>query len=154
MLIPPDELYRLTADATARGFQVCVHAIGDRANTLVLDTLRARLRERPGRHARSDCAWSTRRSSPKEISTLRAAGRHAEHAGHALHSGHAVGGGATGGRTVWPAPTPALAPATGGCIAGGSDFPVEDPNPFHGIFAAVTRRPRHGEDPPWQPGSA
>ena len=42
--------------------------------------------------------------------------------------------------------------ATGVRIAGGSDFPVEDPNPFHGIFAAVTRRPRSGADRGWQPG--
>jgi predicted amidohydrolase YtcJ len=32
--------------------------------------------------------------------------------------------------------------ATGVVIAGGSDFPVESPNPFYGIHAAVTRRPR------------
>jgi predicted amidohydrolase YtcJ len=41
--------------------------------------------------------------------------------------------------------------ATGVVIAGGSDFPVESPNPFHGIHASVTRRPRHGDDPGWQP---
>jgi predicted amidohydrolase YtcJ len=41
--------------------------------------------------------------------------------------------------------------ATGVRIAGGSDFPVESPNPFHGIHASVTRRPRTGEDPHWQP---
>jgi predicted amidohydrolase YtcJ len=41
--------------------------------------------------------------------------------------------------------------ATGAIIAGGSDFPVELPNPFHGIHAAVTRRPRTGPDPGWQP---
>jgi len=39
----------------------------------------------------------------------------------------------------------------GTIIAGGSDFPVELPNPFHGIHAAVTRRPRAGPDPGWQP---
>ena len=36
-------------------------------------------------------------------------------------------------------------------IAGGSDFPVESPNPFHGIYASVARRPRTGEDRGWQP---
>ena len=41
---------------------------------------------------------------------------------------------------------------TGVVIAGGSDFPVESPNPFHGIYAAVTRRPVSGEDHDWQPG--
>ena len=41
--------------------------------------------------------------------------------------------------------------ATGVVIAGGSDFPVESPNPFHGIHAAVTRRPRAGDAKGWQP---
>jgi predicted amidohydrolase YtcJ len=36
-------------------------------------------------------------------------------------------------------------------IAAGSGFPVEDPNPFHGIYAAVTRRPLSGEERGWQP---
>ena len=48
---------------------------------------------------------------------------------------------------------------TGTIIAGGSDFPVEDPNPFHGLHAAITRRPLAGdhpgvleaEHPGWQP---
>src|SRR5262249_53841532 len=40
----------------------------------------------------------------------------------------------------------------GAYIVGGSDFPVEDANPFHGLHAAVTRRPRAGDDPRWQPG--
>jgi hypothetical protein len=42
--------------------------------------------------------------------------------------------------------------ATGVRLAGGSDFPVESPNPFLGIHAAVTRRPPGaGDDPGWQP---
>jgi len=41
--------------------------------------------------------------------------------------------------------------ATGVIIAGGSDFPVESPNPFHGIHAAVTRRPCTNDDHGWQP---
>jgi predicted amidohydrolase YtcJ len=41
--------------------------------------------------------------------------------------------------------------ATGVIIAGGSDFPVESPNPFYGIHAAVTRRPRTNDDRGWQP---
>src|SRR5207244_9495681 len=40
---------------------------------------------------------------------------------------------------------------SGAYVAGGSDFPVEDANPFHGIHAAVTRAPREGPDPGWQP---
>jgi predicted amidohydrolase YtcJ len=41
--------------------------------------------------------------------------------------------------------------ATGVVIAGGSDFPVESPNPFYGLHAAVARRSRSGDDPGWQP---
>lgn len=41
--------------------------------------------------------------------------------------------------------------ATGVVIAGGSDFPVEDPNPFHGVQAAVTRRPLDGDHAGWSP---
>ena len=44
--------------------------------------------------------------------------------------------------------------ATGVVIAGGSDFPVESPNPFYGIHAAVTRRPRTGDDPRLAAGAA
>ncbi len=34
---------------------------------------------------------------------------------------------------------------SGAVIASGSDFPVELSNPFHGLYAAVTRRGRDGE---------
>lgn len=40
---------------------------------------------------------------------------------------------------------------TGTIIAGGADFPVEDANPFHGLHAAVTRRPLDDAHPGWQP---
>ena len=39
--------------------------------------------------------------------------------------------------------------ATGVVIPAGSDFPVEDPNPFHGLHAAITRRPLTGTHPGW-----
>ena len=47
VLMPPEEITRLTLEAAARGFQVCVHAIGDRANTLTLDALEAALERAP-----------------------------------------------------------------------------------------------------------
>src|SRR5205807_498261 len=39
VLIPPEELERLLGEARDTGFQACVHAIGDRANTLALDAM-------------------------------------------------------------------------------------------------------------------
>src|SRR3989475_1774423 len=47
VLMPGDEVERLTLEALARGFQVCVHAIGDRANTLVLDAFERALARTP-----------------------------------------------------------------------------------------------------------
>ncbi len=47
LLIPHDELERLAREAMALGFQVCVHAIGDRANTLTLDTFERALVDHP-----------------------------------------------------------------------------------------------------------
>jgi predicted amidohydrolase YtcJ len=42
---------------------------------------------------------------------------------------------------------------SGARVAFGSDFPVEDPNPFYGLHAAVTRQDRDGEPPGgWLPG--
>ncbi len=41
---------------------------------------------------------------------------------------------------------------SGARLAGGSDFPVELANPFHGLYAAVTRQDRSGRPPGgWYP---
>ena len=54
--------------------------------------------------------------------------------------------------TACPAPTPgARCSAPASSSPGGSDFPVESPNPFHGIYAAVARRPPDGRGRGWQP---
>ena len=63
VLVPPEDVERLTLDALARGFHVCVHAIGDRANTLVLDAFE-RGPGGPPPARRHGCEWSTPRSSP------------------------------------------------------------------------------------------
>lgn len=148
LLVPPDELARVTSEAAGRGFQVCVHAIGDRANSLALDAFerafagvrdhRARvehaqiLSERDvGRfrglgvlpsmqatHCTSDMEWAEERLGPERLRFAYA----------------------------WRSLL-----ATGALIAGGSDFPVEDANPFLGLSASVTRRPPGGPDRGWQP---
>ena len=47
VLVPGEEVERMTLEAGALGFQVCVHAIGDRANTLVLDAFERALARAP-----------------------------------------------------------------------------------------------------------
>ena len=152
VLIPPDELYRLTADAAARGFQVCVHAIGDRANTLVLDTFERVLGERPAARALRLRIEHAQILAEGDIGRFARLGvmpsMQATHCTSDMPwAVERLGADRLRGAYAWRSLL-----ATGVRIAGGSDFPVEDPNPFHGIFAAVTRRPRSGADRGWQPG--
>jgi predicted amidohydrolase YtcJ len=152
VLIPPDELYRLTADAVTQGFQVCVHAIGDRANTLVLDTFERVLSERPAARALRLRVEHAQILAEEDIGRFARLGvTPSMQATHCTSDMpwvvERLGADRLHGAYAWRSLL-----ATGVRIAGGSDFPVEDPNPFHGIYAAVTRRPLSGADPGWQPG--
>jgi predicted amidohydrolase YtcJ len=151
VLIPPDELYRLTAEAAARGFQVCVHAIGDRANTLVLDTFERVLREHPAARALRLRVEHAQILAEGDIGRFAQLGvipsMQATHCTSDMPWAESrLGPDRLRGAYAWRSLL-----ATGVRIAGGSDFPVEDPNPFHGIFAAVTRRPLSGVERNWQP---
>jgi predicted amidohydrolase YtcJ len=161
LLLPPDELEARARAAAERGFQVCVHAIGDRANTLVLDTLEAVLRGRPsaagGRLAAVPGADPRHRV---EHAQILAAGDIPRFRGlgvlPSMQPTHCTSDMPWAAGRLGPERLPGAYAwrsllATGTIIAGGSDFPVELPNPFHGIHAAVTRRPRTGPDPGWQP---
>jgi len=151
VLLPPDELYRLTADAAARGFQVCVHAIGDRANTLVLDAFERVLAERPATRTLRHRVEHAQILAEGDIGRFARLGvlpsMQATHCTSDMPWAEArLGPERLRGAYAWRSLLD-----TGVRIAGGSDFPVEDPNPFHGIYAAVARRPRTGEDRGWQP---
>jgi predicted amidohydrolase YtcJ len=125
--------------AKQKGFQVGIHAIGDRANRIVLDEYeKLRVKDLRWRiehaqvlsqqdiprlsqlgviasmqptHATSDGPWATDR-----LGTERAKGAYAW---RSLLKHHTL-------------------------LAGGSDAPVEDINPLWGIYAAVTRRDHQG----------
>jgi predicted amidohydrolase YtcJ len=161
LLLPFDELEARARAAAERGFQVCVHAIGDRANTLVLDALESvlagrpsaaggRLAARPGADARHRVEHAQILAAA-DIPRFRALGvlpsMQPTHCTSDMPWADArLGAGRLAGAYAWRSLL-----RTGTVIAGGSDFPVELPNPFHGIHAAVTRRPRDGPDPGWQP---
>ena len=150
VLVPGEEVERLTLEAGALGFQVCVHAIGDRANTLVLDAFERALARapRPDHRLRVEHAQIL---TDADIPRFRRLGvlpsMQATHCTSDMPWATArLGPDRLRGAYAWRSLL-----ATGVVIAGGSDFPVESPNPFHGIHAAVTRRPREGQDPRWQP---
>ena len=151
VLVPGEEVERLTLEATPLGFQMCVHAIGDRANTLVLDAFERALARapRPDHRLRVEHAQIL---TDRDVPRFRRLGvlpsMQATHCTSDMAwAGERLGPERVRGAYAWRSLL-----ATGVVIAGGSDFPVESPNPFYGIHAAVTRRRRgHGDDPGWQP---
>ena len=152
LLIPQEDLARLTAEAVERGFQVCVHAIGDRANTLTLDTFERTLAARPEARALRLRVEHAQILADADIPRFRALGvlpsMQATHCTSDMAwAEERLGSDRLQGAYAWRSLLD-----TGVIIAGGSDFPVESPNPFHGIYASVTRRPLSGDDRGWQPG--
>lgn len=150
ILLPPDELVQLAREGHEHGFQVCVHAIGDAANTLTLDTFEQVLSDshrREQRH-RVEHAQILR---PVDIPRFRQLGvlpsMQATHCTSDMrYAEERLGPERLAGAYAWRSLID-----SGVIIPNGSDFPVEDANPFHGIYASVTRRPLSGEDAAWQP---
>ncbi|MBC7225804.1 MAG: amidohydrolase [Thermoflexales bacterium] len=137
LTLEPEELQRVVRQAAEGGLALAVHAIGDRANRLVLDALealppenRARLRHR---------IEHVQLLHPDDVGRLAALGVVAS-----MQPIHAVQDAPMADRYWGPARC-ATAYAwrslldTGTVLAFGSDCPVESPNPFLGIHAAVTR---------------
>jgi predicted amidohydrolase YtcJ len=146
VLIPPDELERLLREAREAGFQACVHAIGDRANTLALDAM-----EKVGvtgrRHRVEHAQILTAADVPRFSRLGVIPSMQATHCTSDMRwAGERLGPDRLAGAYAWRSLL-----ATGTIIAGGSDFPVEDANPFHGLYASVTRRPGDGGHEGWQP---
>jgi predicted amidohydrolase YtcJ len=139
------KLRQMIFDASAKGFQVNVHAIGDAANGAVLgafaavpEAQRARLRHRD-EHAQI--------VSPEDLPRFARLGIIASiqptHATSDKGMAEArIGEARLKGGYAWRSLID-----SGARIAGGSDFPVEPPNPFYGLHAAVTRQSRDGQPP-------
>jgi predicted amidohydrolase YtcJ len=146
VLIPPEELRRLLGEARDAGFQACVHAIGDRANTLALDAMEAT--GVAGRRFRIEHAQVLTAADVPRFAALGVIpSMQQTHCTSDMRwAGDRLGLERLAGAYAWRSLL-----ATGTIIAGGSDFPVEDANPFHGLYAAVARRPLEGDDPGWQP---
>ena len=150
LLLPPEEIERLALEGGERGFQVCVHAIGDRANTLVLDAFERALARQP----QPDHRWRVEHAqilAGRDIPRFRQLGvlpsMQPTHCTSDMPwAEERLGAERLRGAYAWRSLL-----ATGVLVPGGSDFPVESPNPFHGIYAAVARRPGDGGDRGWQP---
>jgi predicted amidohydrolase YtcJ len=136
------KLRQMIFDASARGFQVNVHAIGDAANGAVLgafaavpESQRLQLRHRD-EHAQVVSPDDLPRFAKLGIiASVQPTHATSDKGMAEARIGEARLKGAYAWRTLID---------SGARTAGGSDFPVEPPNPFYGLHAAVTRQSRDG----------
>ena len=138
-----DELNAMVEKANGMGFQVGIHAIGDLGNRMALDAFAKAQHGKP--------SPLRNRIEHSQIVTLEDIPRFAElgviasmQATHATSDKNMaedrVGPDRILGGYAWRRMLDA-----GVVLANGSDFPVELSNPFHGLYAAVTRQGRDGE---------
>jgi hypothetical protein len=146
LLLKPEEYEARVKAFMARGFQVATHAIGDRANTLVLETLLRQSEATGTRHLRHRVEHA-QVMRLEDISRLGPSGIVASmqptHATSDMPWAEArVGPERIQGAYAWRALKEAGAP-----LAFGSDFPVERPDVLLGLYAARTRQDAEGQPP-------
>ncbi len=144
------DLERWTRDAVDHGFQVCIHAIGDRSNRTVLDVYERVLAEHPGedRRLRVEHAQILSEQDLPRFMQLGVL--------PSMQATHCTSDMAWAEARIGPMRSQ-LAYAwrslidSGVIVAGGSDFPVESPNPMLGLSASVTRQPPGSDGAAWHP---
>ncbi len=151
LTVSTEELIRsATVDALKHGFQVCTHAIGDRGNNIVLRMYASALKEIPSSDPRLRIEHAQvldQNDIPKFKEYGIIPSMQPTHCTSDMYWAEAR----LGPQRVQNAYAWRSLLNTGVVIPGGSDFPVENPNPIWGIYAAVTRqdkqgRPRDAED--------
>ncbi len=139
LLLSKEQLEERASTFDRAGFQVAVHAIGDRANSLVIELL-----------SKLD---STHRHRVEHVQVLRAddvaklaegkliASMQPTHATSDMPWAEArLGKDRIAFAYAWRSVLEAKVP-----LAFGSDFPVEHPNPLWGLYAARTRQDQQGQ---------
>ena len=146
-----DHLRAVAGRALAGGFQVAIHAIGDRGNLIALDALEGALGgPRPEARCRIEHAQVMRVQDIERMAALGViASMQPTHAtSDGPWAGDRVGAHRLAGAYAWRKVL-----AAGGRLALGSDFPVESADPRLGLYAAVTRQDLAGEPAGgWLPG--
>ncbi|MFT5483408.1 MAG: putative amidohydrolase YtcJ [Halieaceae bacterium] len=140
------ELERQMTRAMAKGFQVNVHAIGDSANTRVLDLFEQLLSGQSGSSLRHRVEHA-QILDPSDINRFASIGVIASiqptHATSDKNMARTrLGQKRLEGAYAWRSLLESNAN-----LAGGSDFPIESANPFYGLHAAVTRQDHQNQPP-------
>jgi hypothetical protein len=151
LVAPGDRLEDVSRRAAEKGFQVGIHAIGDRGSLVALDAMeRALGGARPDARFRLEHAQVMRLQDLERMARLGIiASVQPTHATSDMPwAGDRVGAKRLAGAYAWRKVLNA-----GGRLALGSDFPVESADPRLGLYAAVTRQDLAGQPAGgWLPG--
>jgi predicted amidohydrolase YtcJ len=155
MLLSEDEIFEVTKNALTKGIQVCTHAIGDRANTIVINAYERALKLFPQGHGkkarlRIEHAELLR---PQDIPRMAKLGIIAS-----VQPTHCTSDMPWIEERLGEARALKLASPwrdlmnAGVTIASGSDAPIESLNPLWGLYSAITRQDHFGHPPDgWGP---
>lgn len=139
-----DELYRMVREARRNGFQAATHAIGDAANRQVLDAYERVLRETPEPRDHRFRIEHAQILDPEDLARFGGLGVVPSMQFVHCTSDKNMTEDRIGARRLKGAFPWRTLIDMGSRIPGGSDAPVELANPFHGIYAGVTRKDREG----------
>ncbi len=147
--LDPEVLYEISAEALRAGYQVCVHAIGDRANRETLDAFERAFRENPS--AAKDARFRIEHAQTLDEKDIPRFGRlgviasmqgihcTSDRPWVASRLGEArIAEGAYAWRKLLDA---------GAVIVNGTDTPVEPVDPLKCFYASVTRQRPDGTPP-------
>lgn len=142
-----DEINAMLLKGASAGFQMNIHAIGDAANRQLLDAFQY-INDELGdqkmmRHRIEHAQVVALEDIPRFVDLNLIASMQQTHATSDMNMAEdRVGPIRIQGAYAWQTFL-----NQGTVIAGGSDFPVEDVNPFYGLYSAVTRQDHEGMPP-------
>jgi predicted amidohydrolase YtcJ len=137
-----EELTGFTRKANHMGFQVGIHAIGDLGNRMALDAFEAVQGRQPSplRNRIEHAQIIALEDIPRLAELGVIAAMQATHATSDMNMAEdRIGPQRIKGGYAWRRLLD-----SGAVLANGSDFPVELANPWHGLYASVTRQSREG----------
>jgi predicted amidohydrolase YtcJ len=144
-MMPYEEFEKMVIKADKMGFQIGVHAIGDKANFWVLNAYEKAQQvagKRDSRH-RIEHAQTLQESDIPRFAQLGVIA--------SMQPTHCITDKRFYEKRVGPERCKEAYAwrsllNTGAMLAFGTDYPVEPLNPMEGLYAAVTRKDRHGEE--------
>jgi predicted amidohydrolase YtcJ len=152
LFLKPAELTADIGKALGKGYQVAIHAIGDHANREVLDSYAAAYKTHPDgialRNRVEHAQIVSLEDIPRFVPLRLIASMQPTHATSDMNMAEdRIGHERIKGAYAWQRFL-----KQGTIVAGGSDFPVESPNPFYGLYSAITREDHAGQPPGgWYP---